>query len=374
MDSHEASATHWLLSTVAVIGLMLASLLLPELSRAAQAQSSYVIQVSIDGLGSEYLKPLLAGGQTPNLARLVHEGASTMNARADYDYTITLPNHTSMLTGRPVSDKFGDVISGHHWTTNTLSADDVTLHSNRGFYVAGVFDVAHDHGLSTALYASKAKFVLYDNSWNAVNGALDDVAPDNGRDKIDTFVNIDLNATAVFSAFRMNELSHPARYVFIHFDSPDTAGHVNGWGSAPYTRSVMLVDGFIGQLFSMIDQSVQLRGNTYLVLTADHGGTGFGHSDAMLAINYTVPFVVWGPGIPTGADLYALTGSAVSEPGTTRVDYGLDNQQPIRNGDAGNCALRLLGLPAIPGSRLDHLQNVCQLHATMQTFMSIIAR
>lgn len=345
------------------------ALLLHGLANAAGP--AHVIQVSIDGLGSAYLQLLLQQGRVPNIARLMREGASTLNARADYDYTLTLPNHTSMLTGRPVKDKYGSNTSGHGWITNNTPPLSMTLHSNRGFYVASTFDVAHDHGLSTALYASKDKFVLFDNSYNATNGAADATGADNGRDKIDTFVNVNLNATAMFTAFKSNTQANPARYNFIHFDSPDTAGHAYGWGSAQYTNAVVLVDGLIGQMLVLIESVPLMKGNTYIVLTADHGGTGVGHSNNTQAINYTVPFVLWGPGIPAG-DLYVLNGANTVDPGVSRIDYSLTAPQPIRNGDAGNCVLHLLGLPVISGSSLDHVRSVCQ--SSSGVFLPIVAR
>jgi hypothetical protein len=96
------------------------------------------------------------------------------------------------------------------------------------------------------------------------------------------------------------------------------------------------------------------------VLTADHGGEGNDHQDSTNPKMYSVPFILWGPRITAGADLYALNGANTVDPGTNRIDYALTVPQPIRNGDAGNCALRLLGLPAIPGSSLDHLRSMCQ--------------
>ena len=53
--------------------------------------------------------------------------------------------------------------------------------------MASIFDVVHDHGGSTALYATKHKFQFYVRSWN-VHGAPDRVGSDDGRAKIDNVV------------------------------------------------------------------------------------------------------------------------------------------------------------------------------------------
>src|SRR5258708_1578767 len=61
---------------------------------SAAGVAQYVIQISVDGLGSSYLQSLIDQGQAPNFKRLQDEGAWTHNARTDFDFTITLPNHT----------------------------------------------------------------------------------------------------------------------------------------------------------------------------------------------------------------------------------------------------------------------------------------
>jgi hypothetical protein len=84
-----------------------------------------------------------------------------------------------------------------------------------------------------------------------------------------------------------------------------------------------------------------------LVVTADHGGEGAGHSDHTVAANYTIPFFVVGPGIPGDTDLYRLSGR--TDPGIERVRYS-NPYQPVRNADAANVMTHLLGLPPVPGS------------------------
>jgi hypothetical protein len=89
---------------------------------AAAGAAEHVIHISIDGLSSPLLQALIAADTTGDFAsfeRFLDEGASTWNARTDYSHSITLPNHTSMLTGRPVLQPLGQPNTVHHgWTTN----------------------------------------------------------------------------------------------------------------------------------------------------------------------------------------------------------------------------------------------------------------
>jgi hypothetical protein len=137
--------------------------------------ADHVIHVSVDGLNAGYFQTLASGDTLPNFARLLNEGAYTYNARTDYTHTITLPNHTSMLTGRPVSQPTGLANTLHHgWTSNADPAPTATLHNSGNLnvpYKASTFDVVHDAGLSTAQFASKHKFVIYEQSYNERTGA-----------------------------------------------------------------------------------------------------------------------------------------------------------------------------------------------------------
>ena len=60
--------------------------------------------------------------------------------------------------------------------------------------------------------------------------------------------------------------------------------------------------------------------------------------------------------MPAGTDLYALNPS-YADPGTARVGYAA-TLQPVRNGDVGNLVLDVLGQSPIPGSELDHGQDL----------------
>jgi hypothetical protein len=319
----------------------------PAAALGGDAYPYVVVHVSVDGLRGGAIAKLGPRG-VPHLYRLRIEGAFTDNARSDVDYTITLPNHACELTSRPVLGPDGHGV-------NFNSDDGRTLEAVHGSYVAGVFDVAHDRGLATGMYASKSKLALFDRSWNATNGAPDTTGVDDGRDKIDVYV-YQASTAALLDSFTARMTAAPQRYAFIHLVDPDAAGHSYGWESAYYLDSIVKVDALVGRIFDLIDGDARFADATYLVLTADHGGNGTDHANAADPLNYTVPLYVWGPGVPAGADLYWLNPSTRANPGNGRPSYAA-SPAPIRNGETANLSLDLLGLPAVPGSVLDAAQD-----------------
>jgi hypothetical protein len=336
------------ISIAATVAVCLA--IAPSFLHAAE----HVIHISVDGLHPGHLQTQITAGLAPNFKRFQDEGAWTNNARTDYTHTNTLPNHTSMLTGRPVSLPAGMPAMTHHgYFDNDDPPATETLHNytNPDWYKASTFDVVHDAGLSTALYASKFKFIIYEQSYNAANGAPHAY----GSDKIDTFFGPESTATmqaALLSGLGTNNFE----YTFVHYADLDDAGHGVGWGTPDYMSAIETIDGYLGQLFNLVETDDDLAGKTAIVLSADHGGIGTGHSTASNPANYTIPFYVWGDGVAHG-DLYAYNTGTRTNPLTTRPDYNAAGQ-PIRNGDGGNLALSLLGLSAIPGSLMNAAQSL----------------
>ena len=324
------------------------------------ATVDHVIQVSLDGLGGIYLQEYVTTTpeEFPNFVRLMEQGAYTFNARCDYDYSETVPNHVTMFTARPVSQPEGFPDTSHHGYDSNFPGGGDTIHANGNpnvAYKASMFDVAHDHGLSTAFHASKTRLEICNRSYNEFNGALDLTGEDNGRDKIDAAFVTNTSGDSITNEVNVliEDLlgESPTRYSFIHIAEPDLTGHGTGWGSASWRNIVRLVDAQLGRILDAIETQPALQGNTALIITADHGGGGVnpsGHTEAFHILNYTIPFFLVAPGVPGGSDLYSLLGNR-GDPGTNRTDY-TTVPQPIRDGDASNLALALLGLPPIPDS------------------------
>lgn len=323
----------------------------------------HVIHISVDGLRPDVIT-ILGPTNLPNFYRLRTEGAFTDNARSDYNYTVTLPNHVTQLTGRGVVGA-----TGHGWTSNSDPLPGQTLASVKGSYVAGVFDVAHDYGLRTGEYASKSKFSLFDTSWNAVNGAPDLTGEDNGQDKIDVYENL-TDTAALVNRLVANMATQALHYAFVHLTDPDTIGHSYGWNVTPgsaYCNIIKTMDTRLGMIFDLVTTNAELAGKTAILLTADHGGSGTDHGTATLAANYTIPFYVWGPGVMPGAPLYLVNSTSRLNPGTGRPSYSAAIQ-PIRNGEAANVSLMLLGLPPVPGSTLNAAQDLALAVAPPEDF------
>ncbi len=189
----------------------------------------HLLVVSVDGLRPDLLEPPHLAS-FPNFARLL-EGAHTLDARTDPQFTITLPNHISMLTGRPVLGPYG-----HGWVDNDEppgARQGGSLHVRKGAYMASMFDVAHDAGLSTSFAASKTKFWLFEQSYGWDSGARDTTGDDQGPSKIDLFLFGDRTGDiAGAMADRLRRVSGRSLN-FIHFAAPDIAGHSYDWVVKP---------------------------------------------------------------------------------------------------------------------------------------------
>ncbi len=324
------------------------------------ASVSHVVHVSLDGLGGKYLEFYItnAPAQFPNFVRLTTDGAFTMNARCDYDFSETVPNHATMFTGRPVFQPAGAPDTTHHGYENNFPVATDTLHNAGNLnvpYKSSFFDVAHDHGLPTALYTGKTRLAICERSYDALNGAFDLFGEDNGRDKIDFASIADVSGANISNEVNLliADLTStaPKRYSFIHIAEPDLTGHASGWGSANWSNAVRLVDTQLGRILDVLTTNPVLAGQSALIIAADHGGGGVvrnGHTEAYHITNYTIPFFLWGPAVPGGANIYSLMNNR-GDPGTNRAEYTV-SPQPMRAGDGANLALSLLGLPPIPGS------------------------
>ena len=323
--------------------------------------SEHVVVISIDGLRPDAIDRVIRDDQGATFERFQDEGAWTHNARTDYGYTRTMPNNISIVTGRPVA---GDL--GHEWTRNNDVGRFDTIHRNKESYVASMFDVAHDNGLRTAIYRSKVKLIIFDQSYDSSDGANDTTGDDDGRRKIDIERSSDDDPdngpkTAELLVDRLLEDyavgEDPIHLSYLHLVDPDEVGHGDRWTMPVYYDAVANIDTYISKIVQVLESNPVYAGKTTIIISTDHGGAGSSHSDEEEERNYTIPFYVWGASVPRPADLYELNETTRKDPGSSRPEFGFTDQ-PIRNGDIANLALHVLGLPAVPGSAINTQQDL----------------
>lgn len=328
------------LAAVLATGVLTPSAAMPDPApvpgaRVDAGATTKVLVISVDSLGSTAIREL-GPDRAPHLHRLIDEGASTLDARTVREQTRTLPNHTSIVTGRRVDARHG----GHGVDWNDERLRPRTVQRAAGHPVRSVFSAVDSRRRDPGLFVSKKKLSLFERSW---------------PEGVDRFVLREDNARLVRLA-RADLATHRRALTFLHLSRPDVVGHARGFLSPAYLRAVERVDRRIGSLLRTIEDRPRLRNHLTLVLTADHGGKGATHSDPTRPANYRIPFLVWGVGVARGTDLYQLNPD-YRKPGRHRTRYGA-KRPPIRNADVANLALDLLGLPALRGSEFDADQDL----------------
>jgi predicted AlkP superfamily pyrophosphatase or phosphodiesterase len=278
-----------------------------------------VVIISIDGLRPD----LALRANTPNIHTLMNLGSFTFWARTTAE-SVTLPSHTSMLTGvTPVKH-------GLQW-----NADLPLMHPVYPNYPT-LFELAKKVGYTTAMAAGKSKFINLAKP-GTLNWAFVPFSQKIGDTEVAT--------QAVYMI-----LAHQPDVLFVHFPGVDNAGHEYGWASPEQMDAITLADESIGSILWALDQR-NLRDSTFILVTADHGGAGLSHGpDDPRSRN--IPWIAAGPGIRKGVDL------------TTYVDLVIDTE------DTFSTAAYLLGIPIIknvdgkPVLEIIDRSNEELLHAT----------
>lgn len=231
----------------------------------------------------------------PVFQRMAEEGAVSWSAQTIFP-SITLPSHTSMLTGVG-PDK-------HRITWNDW------IPENGLVKVPTVFSLAKARGLKTGMFVGKSKFHHLE-----LPGTVD----------VFVWPEPKAGAREVAEAFAANVGKLKPGVCFIHFADPDKTGHKFGWGSPEQAAALADCD----QALKSVCQAITAAGlmeSSVILLTADHGGHEKTHGSDMPE-DMTIPWVVWGRGVKKHSVL----------------------TQPIHTVDTAATVLWLLGMPLPPG-------------------------
>ncbi len=240
----------------------------------------------------------------PVFHQMVAEGAHTWEA-----YTVvpslTLPSHTSMLTGVGVQK--------HQVLWNDYEPEKGVVKTPT------IFSIAKEHGFVTAMFVGKEKFKHLD-----LPGTVDDFVWPRPED----------DAKAVAKAFASAVGQLKPNLCFIHFRDPDTAGHKYGAFSPEKVQALKDCDDALKTIKDSI-AAAGMQDDSVIILTADHGshdalnkeGKMVGTHGLSDSIDVKIPWVAWGK--------------------TVKKDFTVTS--PVVQYDTAATAIWLLGIP-VPDS------------------------
>jgi len=232
-------------------------------------KAKHIILIGIDGLTVEGLQ----FAHTPNINRLINEGAVSLQARAVFP-TISAPNWTSILTGVGPEQHGITLNKGLH-DPHTITP---ILKDEDGFFPS-IFNIIRDQipNAETAIY----------HDWTYLENLIN-------KSKVNKFEfsdNYELSFTKAISYF----LKQEPVFTFIYIGEVDHVGHESRFGSAKYLKEIEKVDYQIGLLMDELIQAEKMD-EIYIIITSDHGGFGQNHSGESI-IEIEVPWIIYGPGI-----------------------------------------------------------------------------
>ena len=226
--------------------------------------------ISVDGMRPD----VMLRADAPNLRGLMSRGSFTFWAWTT-EIAITLPSHTSMLTG---------CIPEHHGILFNDDGPRPQVYPN----VPTLFELAHQAGYTTAICASKSKFSALARP-GSVNWL---VLPPKGSMFPDRYV-------AGRAASIIND--HAPQVMFVHFGGVDTAGHHIGWGTSEQLVAMHEADASIGIVLDALKKN-GLLDSTFILVSADHGGSGRTHGRDDWRSRF-IPWITAGPHIRANFDL-----------------------------------------------------------------------
>lgn len=217
-----------------------------------------VLIVSIDGLRPD----AIALAPMSNLGTLMQSSAFSLGAQTVFP-SVTLVAHASMLSGLCPSKH------GVDWNDYL---------PERG-YAQGtdLFDLAHTAGFRTDMYVGKEKLRQITEP-----------------SSLDNFVYVNDRDTVLIERL-LAEFPQDFGVLFIHLAITDGMGHAYGWLSAEQLSVLRRADEALELLLAELDAK-NLRNETLVIITSDHGGHDTTHGSSMPE-DMTIPWIATGPGI-----------------------------------------------------------------------------
>lgn len=239
------------------------------------AKVAHVIVIGVDGLSPDGVDK----ADTPVLDAMMQGGSWSLHARGVMP-TSSGANWASMITGAG-PEQHG--VTSNDWKVGEFNFPTSVIGS--GGFFPSIFQVLHDQHPAWevgSIYHWDGFGNLYDHRFvdHDAHGKTEDQTTD--------------MAVAYIQAKR-------PRFLFVHLDHVDHAGHAYGHGTAKYYEAVTKADRLIGRIRRAVEDA-GIAGETVLLVSSDHGGVGKGHGGESLA-ELEIPWIAYGAGVQAGREL-----------------------------------------------------------------------
>ena len=235
----------------------------------------HVIIIGIDGMSPDGIK----NAKTPVMDNLMKNGSFTMHARNVLP-TSSSPNWASMIMGAG-PEQHG--ITSNKWELNDHELPPV---------------VKTESGMFPTIF-----WLIKKNDPNAEVGAIYQWA---GFGRLFEKSAVDFDKTFKSENNTADEAAkyifeEKPKFLFVHLDHVDGAGHKFGHGTERYYGGVVKADMLIGQILESIEKA-GIKDKTLVIVSADHGGKGTSHGGESLG-EVEIPIILSGPKINRGFEI-----------------------------------------------------------------------
>jgi predicted AlkP superfamily pyrophosphatase or phosphodiesterase len=250
--------------------------------------AKHAVIISIDGCRPDVLLraelQAASNGAHPAIQQLMAEGCFTFWAQT-IPASVTLPSHTSMLTGTPAE------IHGITWNVEQPESKIEYPHAQT------IFEIARRNHLTTAIFASKGKFHTLAQPGTIDWGFINEDDNPKGDPEIAQL------AADTIRAYKPNVL-------FYHFGFTDVVGHrrpdlyemdERGWGSPAQVAAAIEADSCVATIVKAL-KDAGIYNDTLIIVTADHGGAGGAHGRNDPRSRH-IPWICVGPQVKHNFDL-----------------------------------------------------------------------
>lgn len=278
----------------------------------------HIIVIGIDGMSPNGIQK----SNTPMLDSMIQNGAATMHARSVLPSSSS-PNWASMIMG---ADTEQHGVTSNGWEKFDHQLPPVVQTENGTFPT--IFTLFKDQQPESHVGA------IYD--WDGFGRLFE-------KSDVDFDIDGDHEYKTAQAAVDYIK-SHTPKFTFVHLDHVDHAGHALGHGSPDYYKSVEKADSFIAEIVNAT-KDAGIFEKTMFIVSADHGGLGFGHGGESLA-EMEIPFILYGAGIKKGYKIEETVYQYDNAP-TVAYAMGLTTPQawigrPVKGAFVGNQAPKLI--------------------------------